>query len=69
MTIDAIEKLPESQIVTLQKKVFRIFNFSSWSYLTVILDIYWSVFIISFIKSVSLKQTFFFSAFGILFFS
>ena len=37
MTIDAIEKLPESQIVTLQKKIYGIFNFSYWSYLTVIL--------------------------------
>ena len=37
MTIDAIEKLPESQIVTFQKKIYRIFNFSYWSYLTVIL--------------------------------
>jgi len=70
MTIDAIEKLPESQIVTLQKKIFRIFNFSSWSYLTVILFwIFTGLFLLYlFIKSVSLKQTFFFSAFGILFF-
>lgn len=70
MTIDAIEKLPESQIVTIQKKIYGIFNFSYWSYLTVILFwIFTGLFLVYlFIKSASLKQTFFFSAFGILLF-
>ena len=70
MTIDAIEKLPESQIVTIQKKIYGIFDFSYWSYLTVILFwIYTGLFLVYlFIKSASLKQTFFFSAFGILIF-
>ena len=70
MTIDAIEKLPESQIVTFQKKIYGIFNFSYWSYLTVILFWIFSGFFLVyvFIKSASLKQTFFFIAFGILIF-
>ena len=70
MTIDAIEKLPESQIVTFQKKIYGIFNFSYWSYLTVILFwIFSGLFLVYvFIKSASLKQTFFFIAFGILLF-
>lgn len=70
MTIDAIEKLPESQIVTIQKKIYGIFNFSYWSYMTVILFwIFTGLFLVYlFIKSASLKQTFFFSAFGILIF-
>ena len=70
MTIDAIEKLPESQIVTFQKKIYGIFNFSYWSYLTVILFwIFSGLFLVYvFIKSASLKQTFFFIAFGILIF-
>ena len=70
MTIDAIEKLPESQIVTIQKKIYGIFNFSYWSYLTVILFwIFTGLFLVYlFIKSASLKQTFFFIAFGILIF-
>ncbi len=65
MTIDAIEKLPESQIVTIQKKIYGIFNFSYWSYLTVILFwIFTGLFLVYlFIKSASLKQIFFFSAF------
>ena len=70
MTIDAIEKLPESQIVTFQKKIYGIFNFSYWSYLTVILFwIFSGLFLVYvFIKSASLKQTFFFIALGILIF-
>ena len=70
MTIDAIDKLPESQIVTFQKKIYGIFNFSYWSYLTVILFWIFSGFLLVyvFIKSASLKQTFFFIAFGILIF-
>ena len=70
MTIDAIEKLPESQIVTFQKKIYGIFNFSYWAYLTVILFWIFSGFFLVyvFIKSASLKQTFFFIAFGILIF-
>ena len=70
MTIDAIEKLPESQIVIFQKKIYGIFNFSYWSYLTVILFWIFSGFFLVyvFIKSASLKQTFFFIAFGILIF-
>ena len=70
MTIDAIEKLPESQIVTFQKKIYGIFNFSYWSYLTVILFWIFSGFFLVyvFIKSASLKQTFFFIALGILIF-
>ena len=70
MTIDAIEKLPESQIVTIQKKIYGIFNFSYWSYMTVILFwLFTGLFLMYlFIKSASLKQTFFFSAFGILIF-
>ena len=70
MTIDAIEKLPESQIVTFQKKIYGIFNFSYWSYLTVILFwIFSGLFLVYvFIKSASLKQTFFFIAIGILIF-
>lgn len=70
MTIDAIEKLPESQIVTIQKKIYGIFNFSYWSYMTVILFwLFTGLFLVYlFIKSASLKQTFFFSAFGILIF-
>ena len=65
MTIDAIEKLPESQIVTLQKKIYGIFNFSYWSYLTVILFwIFTGLFLLYlFIKSVSLKTNILFQRF------
>ena len=64
MTIDAIETLPESQIDQIQKKIFGIFSFSMWSFLTVaLLWIFVILFLVYlFFNSVFMKRTFFFSA-------
>jgi len=68
MTIDAIEKLPESQIVQFQKSLFGIFSFSVWSVLTVILLwIFVGLFLAYlFFNSFQSKRIFFFSALLVL---
>ena len=61
MTIDAIELLPESQLLQFQNKIFNSFVFSTWTVITIVLIwIFVTLFLLYiFSKSTQFKRTFF----------
>lgn len=68
MTIDAIEKIPISQIDQINKFVIGIFSFEIWTYFTLILLWIFTILFLGylfFIRTI-LKRRFFFSSLGIL---
>tara|TARA_A100001011_G_scaffold41889_2_gene39490 strand:- start:13364 stop:14149 length:786 start_codon:yes stop_codon:yes gene_type:complete len=68
MTIDAIEKIPISQIDQINKFIIGIFSFEIWTYFTLILLWIFTILFLGylfFIRTI-LKRRFFFSSLGIL---
>jgi len=68
MTIDAIEKIPISQIDQINKFIIEIFSFEIWTYFTLILLWIFTILFLGylfFIRTI-LKRRFFFSSLGIL---
>ena len=68
MTIDAIEKIPISQIDQIKKIIIEIFSFEIWTYFTLILLWIFTILFLGylfFIRTI-LKRRFFFSSLGIL---
>ena len=68
MTIDAIEKIPISQIDQINKFIIGIFSFEIWRYFTLILLWIFTILFLGylfFIRTI-LKRRFFFSSLGIL---
>tara|TARA_Y200000002_G_scaffold200454_1_gene165426 strand:- start:305 stop:1090 length:786 start_codon:yes stop_codon:yes gene_type:complete len=68
MTIDAIEKIPVSQIDQIKKFIIEIFSFEIWTYFTLILMWIFTILFLGylfFIRTI-LKRRFFFSSLGIL---
>ena len=70
MTIDAIELLPESQLLQFQNKIFNSFVFSTWTVITIVLIwIFVTLFLLYiFSKSTQFKRTFFLTTVITLFF-
>ena len=68
MTIDAIEKIPVTQIDQIKKFIIEIFSFEIWTYFTLILLWIFTILFLGylfFIRTI-LKRRFFFSSLGIL---
>ena len=68
MTIDAIEKIPVSQIDQIRNSIIETFSFEIWTYITVILLWIFSILFLAylFFIRVRLKKIFFFSSLCIL---
>ena len=68
MTIDAIEKIPVSQIDQIRKSIIEIFSFEIWTYFTVILLWIFTILFLAYLFFIRarLKRIFFYSSLSIL---
>ena len=68
MTIDAIEKIPVSQIDQIKNFIIEIFSFEMWAYFTVILLWIFTILFLAYLFFIrtTLKRRFFFSSLGTL---
>jgi len=68
MTIDAVEKIPESQIDQIRNSINEIFSFEIWTYFTIILLWIFTILFLAYLFFIRarLKRIFFFSSLSIL---